>query len=88
MDDCSRLLESAVVELSVLLNHQPARFETDPVEQARLLKTSIGRARQLLESAEAFYTNWIRYLGACCAGYTDEGQPGTLDRGARLLARG
>ena len=102
MDECSRLLQAAISEIirfcgsnrPALPVSPPATPVSSPgsddaaLEQARLLQTSIGRATRLLESAAAFYTNWIRYLSALCGGYTGQGQPAALERGARLLARG
>ena len=94
LDRCSGLLEAALSQLAACRSPASPALVLDPalseevLDQARLLKTSIGRASRLLESAAAFYTNWIRCLGALCAGYTPQGQPATLDRGAHQLARG
>jgi hypothetical protein len=87
LDACARLLETAVSELSALPDTAP-ESKNDARAQARLLKKSIGRADRLLESAAEFYSNWIRFLGALCAGYTGQGQPASVEHDARLLARG
>lgn len=98
IDACSQLMQAAISEVSELRNLEvpclpsgsqirPAT-QPDELHQARLLKASIGRAARLLESAAAFHAGWIRCLGALCAGYTGQGRPAALDRGAHLLARG
>jgi hypothetical protein len=86
LDDCSRLLQSAISEVCGV--REGVRTPTDALRQVRLLRASIGRAARLLESAASFHAHWIRCLGALCAGYTGQGQPAALDRGARLLAQG
>ena len=89
MDRCARLLESAVAELRAFrtsINASSPRAEL-PAE-ARSLQRSIGCAKRLLESAGAFYANWIRCLAALCGGYTNQGQPAPLERGGRLLVKG
>ena len=94
MDDCGRLLETAILEVR---NFYDPNHWGDPVNgtesrealaEARLLKISIDRTARLLQGGAAFYCNWIRCLSALCAGYTGQGEPATLERGARLLARG
>ncbi len=90
MDRCAHLLESAVAELNAFRNAGPRlnhHLQSEQL-QARSLQSSIGRAKCLLESAAAFYANWIRCLAALCAGYTAQGQPATLERGGHLLVRG
>jgi len=98
IDACSQLIQAAISEVSELRNLEVPSLPSgsqirpashpDELHQARLLKASIGRAARLLESAAAFHAGWIRCLGALCAGYTGQGQPAALDRGAHLLARG
>jgi hypothetical protein len=98
MDACSQLIQAAISDLSESPNLEVPSLPAGPqirpashpdeLHQARLLKASIGRAARLLESAAAFHAGWIRCLGALCAGYTGQGQPAALDRGAHLLARG
>ena len=93
MDECAHLLQTAIAEIRNFRNPEPHSLPVSPerdsaLEQARLLHTSIGRAARLLESAAAFYANWIRCLSALCAGYTGQGQPAALERGTRLLAQG
>lgn len=94
MDACTPLLENAAAELSAFHKTIGANSTSggarnlDALAEARLLSQSIGRAARLLESAAAFHVNWIRFLGAFCAGYTGAGQPAAVERGRRLLARG
>ena len=89
MDHCARLLETGVAELRAFrtsINASPPRAEA--LAETRSLESSIGRAKRLLESAGAFYANWIRCLAALCGGYTNQGQPAPLERGGRLLVKG
>jgi hypothetical protein len=92
MDRCARLLESAAAELRSFLqslrasNHIQTRAEE--LAETRSLVSSILRARRLLESAGAFYANWLRCLAALCGGYTGHGQPAPLERGGHFLAKG
>ena len=91
MDRCTHLLESAVAELNASRNAGPRlnhHLKSEELQLARSLQSSIGRANCLLESAAAFYANWIRCLAALCFGYTAQGQPATLERGGHLLVRG
>ena len=87
LDASAQLLQTAIAELVAVANSIPSS-QSEARAQARLLKRSIDRAARLLESAAGFYSNWIRFVGALCAGYNGEGQPAPLDRGARLLAQG
>lgn len=57
-------------------------------EPVRRLERSLNRARALLESAVAFHAGWIHLLGTCCAGYTGQGTPGTVEHASRVFARG
>ena len=95
MEQCTRLLETAVAEVTAgrMAAVAPASGAAHPSSshletQGQLLKSSIGGARRLLESANSFYANWIRCLGALCAGYTEQGRAAAIQRGGRLLARG
>lgn len=84
LDQCAQLLRAVIVEMPPAGDGNSAATR----EQARLLKTSIGRAARLLEGAAAYHANWIRWLGARCSGYNGQGEPGTVERGGHLLARG
>ena len=94
MDRCASLLEDAISDLTTAGGHcdpsapacKPPNTET--LVQARLLESSVGRAKHLLDSAGAFYSNWIRCLAALCAGYTGSGQPASIERSGRLSVRG
>ena len=93
MEQCTRVLETAVAEMTagrVAARASGAvhRSSRHLEAQGQLLKSSIGEARQLLESANTFYAGWIRCLGALCAGYTEQGRAAAIERGGRLLARG
>ena len=92
MDRCTGLLETAVAELTAFRQVCPVSAQRPlPAENlslARSLAASVARLKRLLESAGAFHANWIRCLAAICAGYTEQGQPATLERGGHLLARG
>ena len=95
MEQCTRLLAAAVAEVAAGRMAVAARASggahpsSSHLEaHGHLLKSSIGGARRLLESANTFYANWIRCLGALCAGYTEQGRAAAIERGGRLLARG
>lgn len=92
MDGCAHLLESAVTELRAfrtsIAASQHIDGKTEALNETRSLQSSIGRVKQLLENAGAFYANWIRCLAALCGGYTDRGQPAPLERGGRFLVQG
>lgn len=94
LDRCSGMLAVAVAEVAACRESEnPAgrgqeHARKAALEEARSLERSVGRARRLLEAAAAFHTNWIQCLSALCAGYTDRGEPATLERGSRICARG
>lgn len=92
MDRCAGQLQTALEELTAFRQTgnslDSPQIRTEALACARSLKSSIGRFKCLLESAAGFHANWIRSLAALCAGYTDQGQPATLERGRHVLARG
>lgn len=89
MDRCARLLESAAAELrSFLKSPRASQTRAEELAETRSLVSSIVRAKCLLESAGAFYANWVRCLAALCGGYTGHGQPAPLERGGHFLAKG
>jgi len=93
LDGCAQGLAAAVVEVQACFpDASPAGGDRVSGEAARAeaerLRQSIGRACQLLDHAAAFHSNWIRWLGALCAGYTQRGEPARLEHGPRLVTRG
>ena len=86
LDRCAQLLASALSELTA------CQGDSAPASRARTeaqrLHRSIGHTRRLLEGAAAFHQNWIRWLGALCAGYTRHGEPASLERVSRLVTEG
>jgi hypothetical protein len=92
MDRSSRLLESAVAHICAFQESTPTfphlQARAEALAETQSLKISIGRAKRLLESAGAFYANWIRCLAALCGGYTNHGQPAPLERGGHFLVKG
>ena len=91
LDQSARRLSDAVAAVTAC--REAARGSSQPpgpsvAAEARSLQQSIGRARRLLEAAAAFHANWVQYLGALCAGYTDRGEAAAVERASRLCARG
>lgn len=97
MDRCSERLAAAVAEMTACQasgeNLHPDKGPAnvgpdDALLEARRLEQSLSRAHRLLEGAAAFHRNWLRWLGAMCAGYTVHGEPAAVERGSRVVVRG
>lgn len=89
LDQSSGVLEVVAAEVAACREaSRAAPPEAAACEQARRLAQSVRRARALLVGAAGFHAEWIRCLGALCAGYTDRGEPSAVSHASREWARG
>ena len=90
LDLCSGLLAGAVEELTACRETGvlPGIPDVETLREARLLAGSLRRARRLLDGAAAYHAQWIRCVGALCAGYTDRGEPAEVALGSQFWTRG
>lgn len=89
LDESSAVLQAVVAEMGACREaSRAARPASDARGQAHRLAASLRRARLLLEGAARFHADWIRCLGALCAGYTDRGEPSAIARRSRICAQG
>ena len=89
LDQSSAVLGAVVAEVTACRDAiRAARPRPAGRDQALRLAQSVRRARVLLEGAARFHADWIRCLGALCAGYTDRGEPSVVSHPPRVWARG
>ena len=90
LDRSAELLADAVTRLTRWRASLPANPAHRSSRQAeiRQLRTSLARARRLLEAAALFHAEWVRCAGALCAGYTRCGEPGMVAHHSRVWAQG
>ena len=90
LDQSTRVLAAAVAAITACRDAARRSPTSIPsvAEEARRLQRSILHARRLLDAAAAFHADWVQFLGALCAGYTDRGEAAAIERGSRLCARG
>ena len=86
LDRCAGLLREAAEKVAACTRKPDSNEEA--LDEARQLQTAIERARILLDAAFRFHFEWSRRLGVISGGYTPDGEPAAVDRGARLAWRG
>jgi hypothetical protein len=100
LENCREALEQAISQLTpprasaLSEDREPGvsagdgSSRTDLLASAYQLRTRLGHAKQLLDSAARFYSGWERILGAMSGGYTSSGEPAAAQRPGKLCWRG
>jgi len=82
LERCERILESAAASYAGL---RPQRADRPAVEH---LRSALGLAGQLLESAFQYHEQWRRRLWSSLAGYQPGGDPAVVVHPNRVSLRG
>jgi hypothetical protein len=82
LERCERILESAVSAFSGM------RPDVSALPDVRELRSVVGRAARLLDSAFRYHDDWRRRLSVSLAGYQPGGSPAAMPQQRRMCLEG
>ena len=95
LDECARLLESAIEGISACRSMWPAENRAgfrgsrqQELDEVRRLRQGLLHVRRLLDHAAEFYQKWARRRAALSMGYTAAGEAAEIANGGRMVIRG
>lgn len=87
LDSCGAAMEHIIAELGAGRKWAPQVGEID-VAEARRLRSTVRRARALLNLAANYHGRWHCILASMTGGYTVQGAPAPLPFKARVSVQG